>query len=37
MILVVDDDASVTASLGLLLRQDGYVVRAASARPRRSR
>jgi two-component system, NtrC family, response regulator len=30
MILVVDDDASVTASLGLLLRQAGYAVRAAS-------
>jgi DNA-binding NtrC family response regulator len=29
MILVVDDDASVTASLGLLLRQAGYAVRAA--------
>jgi DNA-binding NtrC family response regulator len=30
MILVVDDDASVTASLGLLLRQAGYAVRAAT-------
>jgi DNA-binding NtrC family response regulator len=30
MILVVDDDASVTASLGLLLRQAGYAVRAAA-------
>src|SRR5512134_2632688 len=30
MILVVDDDASVTASLGLLLRQSGYAVRAAA-------
>jgi DNA-binding NtrC family response regulator len=30
MILVVDDDASVTASLGLLLRQAGYAVRVAS-------
>jgi DNA-binding NtrC family response regulator len=28
-ILVVDDDPSVTASLGLLLRQAGYAVRAA--------
>jgi len=31
MILVVDDDASVTASLGLLLRQAGYAVRKASS------
>jgi DNA-binding NtrC family response regulator len=30
MILVVDDDASVTASLGLLLRQAGYAVRAVA-------
>src|SRR5512144_2341516 len=30
MILVVDDDASVTASLGLLLRQAGYAVRTAA-------
>ncbi len=30
MILVVDDDASVTASLGLLLRQAGYAVRPAA-------
>jgi DNA-binding NtrC family response regulator len=30
MILVVDDDASVAASLGLLLRQAGYAVRAAA-------
>jgi DNA-binding NtrC family response regulator len=31
MILVVDDDASVTASLGLLLRQAGYAVRTAAS------
>ena len=31
MILVVDDDASVTASLALLLRQNGYAVRTASS------
>jgi DNA-binding NtrC family response regulator len=30
MILIVDDDASVTASLALLLKQHGYVTRAAS-------
>jgi DNA-binding NtrC family response regulator len=30
MILVVDDDASVTASLGLALRQAGYAVRTAA-------
>jgi two-component system, NtrC family, response regulator len=30
MILVVDDDSSVTASLGLLLRQAGYAVRTAA-------
>jgi DNA-binding NtrC family response regulator len=31
MILVVDDDASVTASLALLLRQAGYAVRSAAS------
>jgi DNA-binding NtrC family response regulator len=31
MILVVDDDASVTASLALLLRQNGHAVRTASS------
>jgi two-component system NtrC family response regulator len=31
MILVVDDDASVTASLGLLLRQAGYAVGTAAS------
>jgi DNA-binding NtrC family response regulator len=30
MILIVDDDASVTASLALLLKQHGYATRAAS-------
>lgn len=31
MILVVDDDSSVTASLSLLMKQAGY--RTATARP----
>jgi DNA-binding NtrC family response regulator len=31
MILVVDDDASVTASLALVLRQAGYAARAAAS------
>jgi DNA-binding NtrC family response regulator len=31
MILVVDDDASVTASVALLLRQAGYAVRTAAS------
>ncbi|MFN8095753.1 MAG: sigma-54 dependent transcriptional regulator [Vicinamibacteria bacterium] len=33
MILVVDDDASVTASLALALRQAGYAVRTAASPP----
>ncbi len=31
MILIVDDDPSVVASLGLLLKQHGYPSRAASS------
>ena len=31
MILIVDDDASVTASLGLLLKQAGYQTHAVAA------
>ena len=38
MILIVDDDPSVTASLALLLKQAGYAVaRRSRRRPRRSR
>ena len=32
MILIVDDDPSVTASLALLLKQNGYATRSASLR-----
>ena len=37
MILVVDDDASVTASLALLLRQNGHVVRTGGVAGRGAR